>query len=345
MALNGFVLTTGSSGSTIRGLAINRFTGGGISINNAASTGNTIDGNFIGTDLTGTIQRANGSGLLVQSANNVIGGLTGTARNLISGNTGNGIQINNAGGNIIQGNAIGTDVTRTLALANGGEGVQITGGTANNNVIGGTAAGAANVIAFNGSRGNVAAGTGNRISGNSIFSNGSVGIDLGTKGLRQTIRATSISAPTTCRTSRFDLVRYERRAIDNRGTPNSTANTQFTLEFFDNTVCDGSGNGEGRTFVGLSQVTTGADGNATFQAVVGAVTISTATATDPTGNTSEFSGCGPFTVTNTNDSGPWIASAGNPRRECQAQRGLDRVQHPGGGAAHYYVAVGAAEHH
>jgi uncharacterized repeat protein (TIGR01451 family) len=61
VALNGFVLGNGSAGSTIRGLAINRFTGAGISINNAASTGNTIEGNHIGTDQTGTIARPNGS--------------------------------------------------------------------------------------------------------------------------------------------------------------------------------------------------------------------------------------------------------------------------------------------
>ena len=96
-----------------------------------------------------------------------------------------------------------------------------------------------------------------------------------------------------------------------QGTLNSSANGTFTIQFFGNAACDGSGNGEGETFLGQIQVTADGSGNATipfFAAPAGQVV--TATATSASGDTSEFSSCvivplGPttFTVTNTNDSG------------------------------------------
>jgi hypothetical protein len=71
VASNGLVLGAGSGGSTIRGLAINRFTVDGIVVQ---SNGNTISGNFIGTDPTGTTRMPNGTfpgsgdGILIQNA-------------------------------------------------------------------------------------------------------------------------------------------------------------------------------------------------------------------------------------------------------------------------------------
>ena len=79
------------------------------------------------------------------------------------------------------------------------------------------------------------------------------------------------------------------------GTLNSTASTNFRLEFFSNTSCDGSGNGEGETYLGFTNVTTDGSGNATFTNVNLGTTAPggfiTATATDPSNNTSEFSQC------------------------------------------------------
>ena len=87
----------------------------------------------------------------------------------------------------------------------------------------------------------------------------------------------------------------------------------FRVELFSNAACDASGNGEGRTFLGFQNVTTDGFGNASINQTVGATAVGetvTATATDPFGNTSEFSACigvtagaQTFTVTNTNDSG------------------------------------------
>src|SRR5438094_762492 len=84
---------TPSSSTAIRGLIINRFIlastddtqGNGIFLE--AAGGNTIEGNFLGTDPTGTLSRPNqNAGIFVSSLGNAVGGNTSAARNVISGN-------------------------------------------------------------------------------------------------------------------------------------------------------------------------------------------------------------------------------------------------------------------
>ena len=145
------------------------------------SNNNIVQGNYIGTDATGTLDFGNNDdGVDIDNAalnNQVIG-------NLISGNTGDGIDLGDAGastGTIIRGNLIGTRANGTTALGNSGHGILIgNGGTANNTLIGGTTTGQGNIIAFNSGDGiYVAASTGVSILGNSIHSNTGLGIDLG----------------------------------------------------------------------------------------------------------------------------------------------------------------------
>jgi hypothetical protein len=82
------------------------------------------------------------------------------------------------------------------------------------------------------------------------------------------------------------------------GMLNSTPNTTFALDFFANTTCDGSGYGEGQSFLGSTNVTTNGSGNGLFIApgLAAAATnkLFSATATSPGSNTSEFSACRPF---------------------------------------------------
>ena len=96
-----------------------------------------IQGNYIGTDPTGTIAIPNRSGILSQGPDTLIGGTVPGARNLVSGNESGGITVGNptATGNIVQGNYIGTDVTGTMALPNQ-VGIYVSS-SASNAVIGG----------------------------------------------------------------------------------------------------------------------------------------------------------------------------------------------------------------
>ena len=108
----------------------------GITFSGPEAHNNLVQGNFIGTDMSGTSAVGNGMGLLVLSPNNVIGGQTLGAGNLISGNGWAGIGIghesidDDTDGNIIAGNLIGTDVSGTMAIPND-NGVTITNSDAN----------------------------------------------------------------------------------------------------------------------------------------------------------------------------------------------------------------------
>lgn len=96
----------------------------GVAIINPSSTGNIVQGNFIGTDFSGTKRIGNNFGVQIQDApSNIIGRF-----NIVSGNIQNGIGIidsgnNEASNNIIEGNYIGTDIDGTYELGNGADGI------------------------------------------------------------------------------------------------------------------------------------------------------------------------------------------------------------------------------
>lgn len=145
----------------------------GIFIIGVTARDNLVQGNFIGTDITGASDLGNvQNGVVISDAPfNLIGGTNLAAQNVISGNDQSGIYVlgATADGNMIQGNLIGTDVTGRVALSNSADGVTIYG--CSSNFIGGTAPGAGNVIAANGQRGIYlwnAGANGNFIQGNLI---------------------------------------------------------------------------------------------------------------------------------------------------------------------------------
>ncbi|MEM9541080.1 MAG: hypothetical protein AAGA60_16455, partial [Cyanobacteria bacterium P01_E01_bin.42] len=129
------------------------------------SNDNIIQGNLIGTDITGTQVLGNSyNGItLEQGTNNLIGGTTEGSENLISGNQ-NGVKIR-SGGNIIQGNLIGTNITGTQVLGNSYNGIDVEQGA--NNLIGGTTEGSENLISGN-QHGVKIRSNDNIIQGNSI---------------------------------------------------------------------------------------------------------------------------------------------------------------------------------
>jgi hypothetical protein len=108
-------------------------------------SGNVIQGNYIGTDKSGTCGLPNGSGIFIDRSDNTIGGTAVGAGNVISGNTVEGIHLSGSQ-NLVVGNLIGTTVTGLAALGNNGNGITVWG---NNNTIGGTISGARNVISGN----------------------------------------------------------------------------------------------------------------------------------------------------------------------------------------------------
>ena len=297
-------LKLGSNNNTIGGAAVaarNVISGNDTGINLVSANGNTIQGNYIGTNATGTGAIANtDSGIRTGggfSSNNLIGGTAAGAGNLISGN-GQGVEIrSNSNGNILSGNLIGTDAAGTSAIANTFVGINVNSVTSL--TIGGTAAGDGNRIAFNSSSGVLisANATGILVSGNSIFSNGQLGIDLGNDGVTPNDAGDADTGANNLQN--FPVLASavsNGSSITIQGTLNSTASTTFRVEFFSNAACDSSGNGEGQVFLGATNVTTDAGGNASINvtlpiAVANGQSV-TATATNTTTNdTSEFSAC------------------------------------------------------
>ncbi len=275
-------------------------TAGGLELLENGS-GNTVQGNFIGTDRTGTQALGNFDRALVCGAavsSNLIGGTVAGARNVISGNFDRGITLDGSN-NIVQGNFIGTDVTGLKPLGNARTGVEIGGP---GNLVGGTNAGSANVIAFNGSNGggvfttngvDVKFGaTGFAVLGNSIFENAGLGIDVNADML---ITAGHPVLTIVSNTGTATLVRGTH-------TPNRT----FRLELFTNPNADPSGYGEGKTLLTATNVTTDASGNfaLTWPLPLSPGLFVTATAN----GTSEFSQARPVRA----PSGPnsWSSSTG-----------------------------------
>ena len=122
-------------------------TGDGISIE--AGNGDTILGNDIGTDSKGKAAVPNGGdGLHAKnSVANIFGGLLAAQRNVIGGNTGDGIHLELASSATIQGNSIGADATGKLSLGNGGDGIHMEGSSSN--TVGGSKKGEGNIINYN----------------------------------------------------------------------------------------------------------------------------------------------------------------------------------------------------
>jgi trimeric autotransporter adhesin len=175
----------GGSGLVVGGLAadagnvISGNVGNGLLLGAGCDDG-VVWGNRVGTDATGTAALPNqGSGLSIVGSGNAVGDVAAGGGNVISGNAYDGVRLwENADGNVLLGNRIGTDVTGAVALANGSSGVRIAGSL---NVVGGAQAGAANVISGNGVDGVVIgpASLANQVLGNRIGSDAAGASALG----------------------------------------------------------------------------------------------------------------------------------------------------------------------
>ncbi len=236
-----------------------------------------VEANYIGTDASGARAVANsGSGVYVAgpAASNWIGGAGAAWRNVISGNRGHGISINDAGAQEIRikGNHIGTGMMATNAVPNGVCGIWL-GPGASNNFVGGMEVGAGNTIAFNGEEGvAVYAGAGHVIMGNAIKRNGELGIDLGSDG----VTANDIGDADTGPNDRqnFPVITSATNAAGTvlyiTGVLNSLPSTNYYIELFGSRDPDLTGYGEGEEFFDLARlsVKTDAGGTAVFTGMV-----------------------------------------------------------------------------
>jgi CSLREA domain-containing protein len=250
-----------------------------------------IWGNFIGTDPGATAAIGNMDGIHVMAPNVVIGGEAGEYRNKISGNHNNGIVIERDHAQVI-GNFIGTEVNGIATLGNEYNGVVIRG-EANDNTV------KFNTVAFNGGFGVWVMGSanGNLVSQNKIHDNGVLGIAIDEPNV---IPNDTLDADTGAN-NRQNYPDLASAVIDGsnfiiQGSLGSVPNTAYSIELFAGDACDPSGYGEGQRYLITTNANTDASGLAEFHAGFppGSLDTSmfiTATATDPSGNTSGFSQC------------------------------------------------------
>lgn len=291
--------TTPGAGNLISANAIDNGDAG-IFLIGSGATGNVIQGNKIGTDITGTLPLGNRhEGIYLENApSNTIGGVFPAAANLISGNLTRGIFLDRASWNVIQGNLIGTKPDGVSALGNVFHSVECEAG-ASHNTIGGDG-GAANTIAY---AQDVYAGVRirnvshyNAILGNRIFANGALGIDLGNAGTNAMIPCGSTTGGNMSQNCPVLAQAVSGAGTVIRGTLNSKPNQPHVLQFFASPACDPSGCGEGQFYLGQTTVVTDANCTNSFVAnlptpVPPGCSVVTATATDSANNTSEFSAC------------------------------------------------------
>jgi len=150
--------------------------GDGVAIRDDGTMSNTVSGNYVGTDVSGTLglgngPREDGIGIRYGPSHNIIGGDAPGERNVISGNGDNGVKVDDADLNLVIGNHIGTDASGVAAIANTNEGVGIQQG-ASHNQVGGSTSGECNLVS-----GNTAAGIAIR---EDAYANAVVGNRIGT---------------------------------------------------------------------------------------------------------------------------------------------------------------------
>lgn len=266
----------------------------GIELGLGGAHDNVIQGNYIGTNSAGSGAIPNRPGMYIGggSASTLIVG------NLISGNAEAGVNIApTAGGrHKFIANRIGVSAGGS-ALGNGLPGIRI---SSSNNIVGGTAPGDANTIAFNGQQGvQIEQGTGNSFRLNSVFNNGGafLGFNLGPGRTQPNDPGDGDGGPN--KYQNYPTIKKVVRKLSGlivRASLNSRPNARYTIDLYLSPACDTKGAGEGKTALGSMDVTTDGSGNVSFRKVfllsASPGQVVTATATDSAGNTSEFSYCG-----------------------------------------------------
>lgn len=239
-------------------------------------------------ELSGASAGSNAHGFDITAGSSTVRGFT---INIFTGTDKGGIRLATAGGNTVQSCWIGTDKTGA-ATAGNTQGVRIEGSTGN--TIGGTAAGVGNVIAGNTGVGVlVGAGIGHAIEGNAIHSNRGIGIDLGGNGVTANdgtkdggLPNSGMDFPVLTAAYLFGTTLSFSGYVGSAAGQGTFASARVELFKSDN---DATGHGEGSSYLGT--VTADANGNFSGTLAVSGLAAGdriAATATDGSGNTSEF---------------------------------------------------------
>jgi parallel beta-helix repeat protein len=274
-----------------------------------------IAGNLIGLDRTGRVPLPNArSGILVFDGNVIVS-------NVVSCSVERGIFLGTSS-NICRGNLVGTDINGRPLFAYQQEGILVAGGPSN--IVGGSEPYEQNIVHGNIARAIVINGSQNQIVGNDVSTNGGDGI-LIVSGTDNVIRQNSIhdngglgislggqaadymdfldldSGPNGLQNHPIlqSATLGADRSLRVMGTLGSRPGLQYVIDAYANVTCDASGRGEGRHWLAAIDLTTDSNGHSRFTLETpippdwGSAGFSqiTATATDPSGNTSEFSPC------------------------------------------------------
>ena len=348
------VLLNGSPGNLVGGqggLERNVISGNGndgVYVSGAAAVGNVISGNLIGLAADGVTSLGNTfSGVAIfGGVNNMVGGAVAGSGNVISGNGFVGVILAAAAReNTVRGNLIGLGSDGVSARGNGADGVRIEG-RSNNNRIGGVTANQSymiipfggNTIAFNQGAGVLVTSfggdsVGNAIRANSIYSNVGLGINLSrdlpadgvTTGSRFEFDFGGRTGPNQLRNvpelDPYFSGLYVEGYVRNTGAVNPDVwGSTFFVDFFTSPETDGSGYGEGKTFLGSVSLLVSEDGVFDLRENVSEAYLLftptpgeyiTATSTDFAGNTSEFSAAG-LIHANAGVTVNWRSSAASP---------------------------------
>ena len=264
---------------SVRGLAIFDFPGHGVLVQDSLEA--SVEDMWLGF-IPGWNSRGNRMDgvVIVRSTGTLV------RDSLISGNASNGVYITDSTGTILRGNRIGTTFIWETDLGNAANGVHLQ--RSSDSVV------EENDIAFNRHHGIsvFGAGRGNRFTRNRIHSNGLLGIDLG-RDARDPIDAGDLDEGPNGRTNAPVVESVEGNCSEAtvRGRIDARPSTAYRIEAFSVAEPDIWGTGEGRRFLGATDVTTDASGSAQW-AIAATDDFDrwiTATATHEDGSTSEFS--------------------------------------------------------
>jgi CSLREA domain-containing protein len=303
------IMFRGGQNNTIGGATagerniISGFAEDGIHLQNESpysATNNVIQGNYIGTNAAGSAAIPNGTGMvLVGTTGTLIGGDGAGEGNLISGNTGIGISLGEKltdSGTIIYGNTLGLN-SAGAPLGNGN--YNIWSGGHGDVQIGGASYGMGNIIAYSPKAGIHIQSQHNTIRGNSIYSNAGLGIAFFEYDvtLPNDVGDADVGGNDFLNFPVLVSATYAGNRLYISATYNSLPVARvMEFDFYSSSECDPNGYGEGEKYESGTIASTNSAGNLTLNysyitnAIIAGRTL-TLTATDPDGNTSQFSNC------------------------------------------------------